>query len=505
MKTEMESSRAEFGDFQTPAALVAKVVEFLGVRGTRWRSLVEPTCGVGEFAVVATEALPSIRKVLALDIRPSYAATARSRLLAQMNGEREVYVAVADAFTFNWHKAFASLPEPLLVLGNPPWVTSAGQGALGGTNLPAKLNAAGFDGLDAITGKANFDVAEWLLLTWIESLATKHATIAMLVKTSVARRVLAKEWATRGGSISSEMYLFDATKHFGVGASACLLIIDVPGSSQGERRCIVRSLSDPTPEVTCIGWRDGLLVSDTTKFDRNRDLVATRFPRDRYRWRSGVKHDCGPVMELRSLGSNRYVNGLREQVEIESDFVYPLLKGADLARGEVTHKDRYLIVPQQRPGAPIDHIERSAPKTWAYLCRHADLFDRRASSIYRNKPRFSVFGVGDYSFAPWKVAISSLHKRLAFRVIGPALARPVLFDDTVNQVACGTQAEAEAIASILRSDAVSDLLSSLVFWDAKRPITADLLNRVDLASAALRLGIPLNSQVLGQPSLLSAE
>ena len=34
------------------------------------------------------------------------------------------------------------------------------------------------------------------------------------------------------------------------------------------------------------------------------------------------------------------------------------------------------------------------------------ILDNRKSSIYNKRPRFSIFGIGDYSFSKWKVAIS---------------------------------------------------------------------------------------------------
>ncbi len=41
-----------------------------------------------------------------------------------------------------------------------------------------------------------------------------------------------------------------------------------------------------------------------------------------------------------------------------------------------------------------------APKTWKYLLSHGEALDGRRSSIYQNRPRFSVFGIGRYSLAP---------------------------------------------------------------------------------------------------------
>jgi len=39
--------------------------------------------------------------------------------------------------------------------------------------------------------------------------------------------------------------------------------------------------------------------------------------------------------------------------------------------------------------------------------------------IYCGKPRFFIFGVGDYTFTPWKVAVSSFYKIPHFIKVGP--------------------------------------------------------------------------------------
>ncbi|HUG92139.1 MAG TPA: hypothetical protein VML55_14965, partial [Planctomycetaceae bacterium] len=144
-------------------------------------------------------------------------------------------------------------------------------------------------------------------------------------------------------------------------------------------------------------------------------------------------------------------------------------------------------------------IRQSAPKTWAYLERHADALDRRASSIYRNRPRFAMFGIGEYTFAPWKVAISGLHKKLAFAVVGPQAGKPVVLDDTCAFLPCGSADEAEFVRELLGAQDTQAFYSSQVFWDAKRPITTEILNQLDLhrltASEGL-LGSRFGSQTL---------
>lgn len=160
-------------------------------------------------------------------------------------------------------------------------------------------------------------------------------------------------------------------------------------------------------------------------------------------WRSRIKHDCSNVMELRREG-RKYRNGLGELVEVEDACLFPMLKSSDLANGCRIDKCRWLIVTQKAVGDETREIERVAPKTWAYLTAHTDLLAKRGSSIYRDRPPFSIFGVGEYSFALWKVAISGFYKRLVFTVVGPVEDKPTVFDDTSYFLPCDSRARRRA-------------------------------------------------------------
>jgi hypothetical protein len=152
-----------------------------------------------------------------------------------------------------------------------------------------------------------------------------------------------------------------------------------------------------------------------------------------------------------------------------------------------------MLVTQRSIGEDTSTIEDTAPRTWDYLLRHAELLDRRASSIYRGRPRFSIFGVGDYTFTPWKVAISGFYKRLAFQLLGPIEGRPVVLDDTCYVLPCASEEQARTVCEMLNSEAAQRFLSAFVFWDSKRPITIALLQRLDLVKLADELGFVLEN------------
>jgi len=126
------------------------------------------------------------------------------------------------------------------------------------------------------------------------------------------------------------------------------------------------------------------------------------------------------------------------------------------------------------------------------------LLDRRGSSIYKGRPPFSIFGIGPYSFAPWKVAISGFYKRLNFQQVGPLQGRPVVFDDTCYFLACSSEEESRRVVELLNSNVARDFYRAFVFWDAKRPITAELLQRLSLPGLARALNTEPLALVLSE-------
>ena len=111
------------------------------------------------------------------------------------------------------------------------------------------------------------------------------------------------------------------------------------------------------------------------------------------------------------------------------------------------------------------------PAFGADLQSHGTRLANRKSSIYRRQPPFALFGVGPYSFAPFKVAISGMHKTPRFHAVGTSRGRPVMFDDTCYFVACSTAEEAALLSALCNEPTTLALVRSASFRDAKRPVT----------------------------------
>ncbi len=132
----------------------------------------------------------------------------------------------------------------------------------------------------------------------------------MLCKTTVARKVMHHAWRTRIPLAQAGIYRIDAAAHFGVAVDACLLVVDASTTSQNTECRIYDSLSE-YPAPTVMKYEIGRLLADAAAYQSRRDLEGS----GRQTWRSGIKHDCSKVMELRVL-NGQYQNSLREVVNL---------------------------------------------------------------------------------------------------------------------------------------------------------------------------------------------
>ncbi len=474
------NGKVEFGDFQTPQGLARDVCAVIQRTGFSPASIIEPTCGRGAFILAALDAFPRASHFLGVDQDAGHVREA-IRATNDVRHDRQIRIQQGDFFDTDWLNVVAKLPKPILIVGNPPWVTNAKLGSLGSANLPSKTNEDNLRGIDALTGKSNFDISEWMLRQNIQWLSGAFGMLAVLCKTAVARKVMFYAWSQNLPIESAEVRRIDAKLHFGASVDACLLLLRFRPDARSKECRDYGSLQGLEPEAV-FGLRDGNLVADVRLYDRWHGLLG----RGLSGWRSGIKHDCSNVFELVQKDAG-YQNGIGQPVDVEPEVLFPLLKSSDLARNRPPRK--WLLVPHRTMSLSPENLQHSAPKAWQYLLANGALLDKRGSSIYRNRSRFSIFGVGEYSFALWKVAISGLYKKLEFVMVPPCEGRPVLLDDTCYFFPCQSEQECHVLHDLVQSEPAREFWSAFIFWDAKRPITAQTLNLLDFAALARATGM----------------
>ncbi len=483
MSSKKKKTKIEFGDFQTPIALSQKMCAFLARESIFPASIIEPTCGRGNILISALESFPGVDKIMGFDLNTKYIESLQKKVTSGSDSSK-VELLQANFFELDWKSILDNLPQPVLIVGNLPWVTNSALGAIESKNIPRKTNFQKHSGLDAITGKSNFDISEWMLIHLLESINGREGVLAMLCKSSVARKVLKHAWKNNLDIHAACIYQVNAKKYFNVAVDMGLFVCHSKNSSPTTKACKVHSDIGRESHLTTFGFKHGHLIAELSTYDKWAHLAGG----GTHKWRSGIKHDAAKVMELVKL-DDLYQNALGEVYDLEDDYIYPLLKSSDIAKGKTPKPRRFLLVTQTRIGENTQYISSKAPKTWAYLKQHKSFFEKRKSSIYKNKPPFSIFGVGDYSFAPWKLAISGLYKSLNFSIVGPSEGKVVVLDDTCYFIPAQSKDEVYFLAQLLNSSIAKEFLNSQIFWDSKRPITAGVLKRLNLAALAQELGL----------------
>lgn len=463
------NTKIEFGDFQTPLLLANRCCDVIK-HFYQPKTIIEPTCGLGAFIEASYNSFKNIINIYGFDINIDYINSFKIRCPFIY---QKATIHQADFFQNDLTNIILNSESPL-VIGNPPWVTNSQLGSLKSNNLPQKENIKKLSGFDSKSGKSNFDISEWMILKLLESIYAKKGVLAMLCKTQVARNVFLYNHNEGYKNISYKIFKIDSKKEFNVSVDACFLMIDCFNGGN-ENICKIYNNLDLESYEKNIGISNSKLISNIDLYLSTKDIVSGKSEKV---WRSGIKHDASKVMEIIKI-DEKYYNGFNELIEIEQEYLYPLLKSSDIANNRI-QPQKYVIVTQTKVGEDTGHLKIDAPKLWHYLNKYSNELDNRKSSIYKNQFKFSLFGIGDYSFKPYKIAISGLYKKINFCLLKPFNNKPIMLDDTCYLIGFDDIREAEIYYNQLNSEVVFNYIDSLVFWDSKRPINVDVLKTVDI-------------------------
>lgn len=478
-----EPDRTAYGDFQTNQDLAKKCTLFLSKKSSNPQIVIEPTCGKGNFIIAALSTFSNIEFIYGIEIYKPYVWETKFNIIQfyldnPAENKPSISITHGDVFDYDFKKiAKRYSKKELLIIGNPPWVTNSKLGSLNSSNLPQKSNFKNHSGLDAMTGKGNFDIAEFITLKMLYLFQNINGNLLLLIKNSVIKNIVFDQVKNKYSIADIEKHCIDSKKEFNVSVEASLLYCKL--KSETQIFCTEYNFYDNQNPILQFGWLADKFVSNIDLYHHTKNIDG-ECP---FVWRQGLKHDCSTIMELNKVNGH-YVNGLKEQINLEDDLVYGLLKSSDLKNTVLKETRKYTIVTQKKVGQETSYIRNKFPQTYRYLTDHQDIFNARKSSIYHNKPAFSIFGIGDYSFQPFKVAISGLYKTFHFTLILPQNEKPIMLDDTCYLIGFDKMEFAVYSLILLNADLTVQFLQSVTFADAKRTFTKDILMRIDLLELA---------------------
>jgi SAM-dependent methyltransferase len=155
---------------------------------------------------------------------------------------------------------------------------------------------------------------------------------------------------------------------------------------------------------------------------------------------------------------------------VERELVYPAVRGSDVQRW-FARPAIYVLVSQD-PGTrkpySATHLKSELPRTYAYLDEFREILLSRGSSTVRQLAErtepWAMFGIGGYSFAPFRVVWRRMASDLVAAVVSdwhtPFGNRPVLATETTSFVPLENEDEAHFLCALLNSSIVRSYVKS---------------------------------------------
>lgn len=368
--TYEEYNEEELDDYQTPLYLTDQICEYLkNDLKINPDIIIEPACGIGNFIKSSSIIFPKTQ-IYGLDINKEGLNKIDIR-------NPNIKIINDNILTFKLDKLNKN--NSFLIIGNLHHITDT---------------------------EVTMQNSKNILLKIINKFKNTKTTLAFLCENTLSRNVFIELVRNNVKYSFIKQINFNSSKIFKIKDSTCLFIIQFGGNALTDKICEVSDISNPSEELYKFGF-----VYD--KFYSNIDNITQIEGTCQIEWKHGVKHDCAKIMEL-NLENNQLMNKNNEKVNIENSLIYPLLKSSDLKKPIVNKTSKYVIITQTKIKQDTDYIKTKAPKTWKYLNDNKEYFENRKSSIYDNTPEFSIFGIGDYSFMKYKVAIAGFCKNPMF-------------------------------------------------------------------------------------------
>ncbi len=506
--------RHRLGEYYTPDWLAERTLHQSGFKADQDHTLLDPACGSGTFLMAALSAGASPEQVQGIDLNPLAVLAARANLIiAHPSTTDEAFepaVYWADAIprrgTLDLFGDPTSPPpvEPVThVVGNPPWV--------GWETLRPRLREAlkpswehyglfTLSGSEARLGGGKKELSMLFCYVCADHYLMDGGHLCFLMNRGVLTTTGAGDgfrrfrFSTDAGRSSNTVYLqplsvddYRAIQPF-EGATTqtislclrrqtqpidfplpyrCHISSDPEADDAATQSLLARPLDDDAPGSP---WMVGT--------DQALQALQTIYGPSHYRAREGANtgglNGCYWVQELQHNGGETTIENLADvgkikvpktQCTIEPDLLYPLLRSRDLQRWSA-HPQASIVLaqnPETRGGIDEERMQQNWPQTYAYLQRFEGTVEAPARGSLRGRalfkryfepedPFYSMYGVGPYTIAPWKVCWRRIDTELRAAVVGPdEKNRPVIPQETITFVAFDTPEEAHFFCALFNS------------------------------------------------------
>ena len=534
--------RHRLGEYYTPDWLAEHLLDESGFTGEPGTRLLDPACGSGTFLVLAirrmrrampSDRLPLFRRellgrildaVVGFDLNPLAVLAARANYLMAVRDlldegeEVEIPVHLRDAILPLPGDEHAPGGQFDYVVGNPPWIVW--------DHLPEAYRRAtrplweqyglfSLSGSDARHGGGKKDLS--MLMTYVaaDRYLKRGGRLAFvltqtLFQTKGAGDGFRRFRLGRTGEPLKVLRVDDMVRlrpFAGAANWTATLVLEkglattypVPyvkwvtaDDREGSRQpCLAEPIEPEVPSSPWFVRPEGFqtpLGSLIGPSDYTAHLGANSGGANGVYWVELIERTDRGVLVRNRAEKNR-----RDMPEvtavIEPDLIYPLLRWGDVGRWRAVPSGHVLLVQdlQLRRGIDPEIMQREYPATLDYLRRFERLLRGRAAyQRYQHAAAFySMYNVGTYTAAPWKVVWRRMDRRVRAAVAGPVDdpllgRRPAVPQETCVLLAVDSPDEAHYACAVLNSAVVDFLVRAHSVRGGKGFGTPSMLDYVRL-------------------------
>jgi hypothetical protein len=485
--------RHTLGEYYTPDWLAEHVLNRLGYAGEG--HLLDPACGSGTFLAHALRRMktPTLDNIAGIDVNPLACLAARATVLFHTGKPtREITLPI--------YCADSILNPPDIgkfdfIAGNPPWINWETLPPTYREQTKQQWIDYGLfphSGIETLLGKGKKDLSILLTYASIDNNLCDDGKLAFIVTQSILK--------SSGAGAGFRKFMISDTP-LSVDVVDDLTRINVFNGASTRAAVIVLQKGTPThyPVPYYLWRRNGKPIREddslktVTANIRQIPFVAEPVAESDSSWLTGRANAIEAVRKLRGQsdydahagvytgGANavywleiigregdllhvrNIIDGAKRAVPtveawIEPDFVYPLLRGRDVKRWHATPTAHILMMqnPQTRMGYDEAWLQKNYPRTYAYLAQFESVLRSRATytRFFRpHDPFYSMFDVGDYTFAPFKVVWQGFGANsMQAVVIGTVDDKPIMTNQAMHPfIGIHDEKEAHYLAACLNS------------------------------------------------------
>ena len=501
--------RHRLGEYYTPPAVVGRIMQ-----GLAGGVVADPACGDGRFLVSALAARPE-NDVWGCDLNPLAVAMSRYEVWRSLDRPtrvprvriqwRDFLLNGRARAAFDWPTT-ASAPgfEADHFVGNPPWVLwrnlSAGyRGALAEVFGATALHQA--RGWGARVSAGQTDLAHLFVHESLQRVAPS-GTVTYILPRSVFKSPIGPSVIRSGRTTDGRSYgytqvidLQQTTVFDGVRLEAVVARAEADRTQEYPVRWVVVNgeaaacasgstiwVAPFDPDDERSGWVESGQAIRLADGQHRAHLVA----------RGGINTGGGngvfhvDVLETARPGSrtevrvrNRPVRGFPDRVvelEVERFMVRPLLKGSDISAWQAA-PSMSIVLPHDpedlRRPLTVPKLRETAPRILGYLESFREELSGRKELARWGGEWYSLFRIGPYTAAPWRVVWpTSAGRRMRAAVLPPTDA--TVPDQKVVLVPFDQELPAHFLCALLNSDVIRRAIRAGSGLDASPNLTRRL-------------------------------